>query len=210
MASTEQPPSFQPNFIELSSTENGKIAGVSVYTGRAEITRVFAFTVKTGQNQVTINGLPDVLDQDSLRVEGRGSATIHDVSVSNVPRLSPPTTSSTISSLNSKRERTTKALERCKKSIDSLERYLATMDVKTIDVTQVRQVVKEYEATAEELDNRALDLEAQLLEIEEQLAEERARLGASSPTSTLNKRAVIGVFADVEGEVEIVLIYGKL
>ena len=64
----DTPPSFQPvEAIELNSVQNSKITRVSVYTGRAEITRLFKFKVKTGQNQVIINGLPNVLDQDSLR-----------------------------------------------------------------------------------------------------------------------------------------------
>lgn len=64
----ERPPIFEPiNAVELLSTEKSKIVGVSVYSGRAEVTRIFKFTVRTGQNQVTINGLPNVLDQESLR-----------------------------------------------------------------------------------------------------------------------------------------------
>lgn len=64
----ETPPSFQPpQAIELVSVEDSKVTGVSVYTGRAEVTRLFKIDVRVGQNQVTINGLPNVLDQDSFR-----------------------------------------------------------------------------------------------------------------------------------------------
>ncbi|KAG6887828.1 hypothetical protein C0992_010561 [Termitomyces sp. T32_za158] len=179
-----QAPSFQPvNSIELVSTENSNITSVSVYSGRAEITRVF-------------------------KVEGRGAATIHDVTVSNIDDPQSSATSSTIQELTSKQAKTTKALERCKTAISSLESYLATMDVKTIDVGSVRQVVKEYDTTAEELDNRVLELEAQLEDIGEELDKERASLNGPKPNDKLRKRVVVGVFADVEREVEIVLIYG--
>lgn len=83
------------------------------------------------------------------------------------------------------------------------------MDVKTIDVGSVRQVVKAYDTTAEELDNRVLELEGQLADIEQELAKERASLDGPKPNDKLRKRVVIGVFADVEREVEIVLIYGE-
>jgi hypothetical protein len=64
----EAPPAFEPvGAIELNSVQDSKIIGVSVYAGRAEITRLFRFKVQTGQNQVVINGLPSVLDRDSLR-----------------------------------------------------------------------------------------------------------------------------------------------
>jgi hypothetical protein len=66
--STETPPPFQAaHVVELDSVKDSKITGVSVYTGRAEVTRLFKFNVQMGQNQVTINGLPNVLDQDSFR-----------------------------------------------------------------------------------------------------------------------------------------------
>jgi hypothetical protein len=53
--------------IELVSVKDSKIISVSVYSGRAEITRLFKFTVKSGLNQVAILGLPRVMDRDSLR-----------------------------------------------------------------------------------------------------------------------------------------------
>jgi hypothetical protein len=66
---TEAPPPFKPgDAIQLSAVDDSKITGVSVYTGRAEITRLFKFKVQTGQNQVNINGLPNGLDHDSLRL----------------------------------------------------------------------------------------------------------------------------------------------
>ncbi|KAJ6455473.1 hypothetical protein C8R45DRAFT_1036433 [Mycena sanguinolenta] len=79
----EHPPAFEPtSSIELTSVADSKIISVSLYSSRAEITRLYRFTVKTGQNQVNISGLPNVLEPQSLRVEGRGAATIHDVTVS--------------------------------------------------------------------------------------------------------------------------------
>jgi hypothetical protein len=64
----ESPPPFKlGDAIELNSVEDSKIVGVSVYPGRAEVTRLFKLEVQTGQNQVHINGLPGVLDDDSFR-----------------------------------------------------------------------------------------------------------------------------------------------
>ena len=64
----EAPPSFSTaNQIDLVSIKDSKITHVSLYTGRAEITRLFKLTIKTGQNQVNVIGLPDVLEQSSLR-----------------------------------------------------------------------------------------------------------------------------------------------
>ena len=67
----EVPPAFEPvHTLELVSVNDSKIIGVSVYSGRAEVTRLFSFSVHTGQNQVNISGLPNVLDQASFRCAG--------------------------------------------------------------------------------------------------------------------------------------------
>lgn len=64
---TDHPPAFEPTSIELQSVTDSKITSVSLYSTRAEITRLFKFAVKTGQNQVNIVGLPNVLESESLR-----------------------------------------------------------------------------------------------------------------------------------------------
>jgi hypothetical protein len=65
----EHPPAFEPGptAIELQSATDSKITAVSLYSTRAEITRLYKFAVKTGQNQVVVSGLPNVLESESLR-----------------------------------------------------------------------------------------------------------------------------------------------
>ncbi|KAF9465725.1 hypothetical protein BDZ94DRAFT_1320026 [Collybia nuda] len=205
---SETPPPFQQaHVIELNSVVDSKITGVSVYTGRAEVTRVFRFSVQMGQNQLTINGLPNVLEPDSLRVEGRGAATIHDVTISYIPKPDTPSTSPNLKALQGKKQRTLKALQRCKKSIQSVETYLATLNVQHIDMAKLGQVVIDYETTAEQLDERLLELEQKLNDIEEEITAEKAKLSGVTVNEKLGLRAAIGVFAESEGEVEIALIY---
>ena len=63
-----QPPAFDDvTELKLVSEKDSKIIGVSVYSGRAEVTRLFKFGVKTGQNQVVVVGLPSAMDQQSFR-----------------------------------------------------------------------------------------------------------------------------------------------
>ena len=62
------PPPFDPtNVVDLVSVDDSKIINVSLYTGRAEITRLYKFPVKTGHNLVNIDGLPNLMDRESLR-----------------------------------------------------------------------------------------------------------------------------------------------
>ena len=68
MSTSDAPPPFEPpHVVELTSVDASKIINVSLYSGRAEITRLYKFAVRLGQNQVVVNGLPNVLDHQSLR-----------------------------------------------------------------------------------------------------------------------------------------------
>ena len=65
---TEILPAFDaPNAVSLSAQKDSKILSVSVYPGRAELTRLFPFAVNTGLNEVKITDLPIAIDQQSFR-----------------------------------------------------------------------------------------------------------------------------------------------
>ncbi|KAK0446772.1 hypothetical protein EV421DRAFT_1791263 [Armillaria borealis] len=205
----DSPPAFEPvNNIELSSIKDSKIVKVSVYSSRAEVTRHCKFTVNTGQNLVQINGLPNVLEAQSLRVEGRGDATIHDVVLSTMPLPPIATTSAKLVDLRGKRDQLQKALGRVRKSLESIENYLATMNMQYIDPINLTAVVNNYDSAAEKLDDRVLTLEKELKDAEDAIRAEQLVL--SSPpeaNSLLKQRVSVGVFAGTGGEVELILIY---
>ena len=58
-----------------------QVETVVVYLDRAEVCRSFKAKLKTGQNELIVKDLSQSIDKDSIRVEGRGSATISEVSV---------------------------------------------------------------------------------------------------------------------------------
>ncbi|TFK68831.1 hypothetical protein BDN72DRAFT_797234 [Pluteus cervinus] len=201
------PPMVPANVVELVSLKDGKIIHVNLYVGRAEIERSFKFPVRTGQNQVNICGLPNVLDKDSLRVEGRGAATIHDVTLSEIPLDPVATTSPELEALYKRKARTQAAFERCNKASASLETFIDSLHVQHVKVGDIGTIMDNFEETGRKLDERAQDLEIELKDIEEEVKKEKERLSGPQPNSSLRQRASIGVFAPVEGEVEIVLIY---
>lgn len=63
------PPTFNAavTIIEIPAEKESRITGVTLYTGRAEVTREVRFSVGTGQNKVIINGLSSFLDDTTLR-----------------------------------------------------------------------------------------------------------------------------------------------
>ncbi|KAG6846856.1 hypothetical protein H0H93_011403, partial [Arthromyces matolae] len=207
----EVPPPFEAaNTIFLTSVDDSKILKVSLYSGRAEVTRLFKFSVKTGQNHVSINGLPNVLDRDSIRVEGRGNATIHDVTLSDIPKAPDTTTSEVLLNLNTEKELATKALVRANKGKESLEAYLSTLNVQYTDVDVVDKVLDHYDTRGDVLDRRISELDEKLVQLEKQIKEEEEKVAKEAGTGRndqLGVRATIGVFAAEEGEVAIALIY---
>ncbi|KAH6907626.1 hypothetical protein BKA70DRAFT_1189603 [Coprinopsis sp. MPI-PUGE-AT-0042] len=207
--STSLLPPFEAsvNAIQLHSVKDGKILGVSVYTGRAEVTRSFKFAIKTGQNQVSVLNLPNAMDQESFRVEGRGEATIHDVSVSPMQDTPTPTSSAKLVVLEAELTKTTKALERAKKALLSVNKYLESLDTHHTDVGKLQDIVDSYDIAAEKLDDKITELEAALTRLEKSIEEEKKALSGPKDDDKLKLKATIEVFAKVEGEVEIALVY---
>ncbi|KAJ7268023.1 hypothetical protein C8J57DRAFT_1450382 [Mycena rebaudengoi] len=187
---TDKPPAFEPtSSVDLQSVVDSKIIGVSLYSSRAEITRLYKFEVKTGQNQVNISGLPNVLEAESLRVEGRGAATIHDVTVSSAKGVHIPTTSPELTVLLRKKAKISSALARCEKSLASLEQYLGSLTVQHLEVSKLENVMDNYDSTGGKLDDK------------------KAEIAVPHENDKLRVKAAINVFAQAAGNVEIALIY---
>ncbi|KAF7318769.1 DH domain-containing protein [Mycena chlorophos] len=205
---TDQPPSFErTSAIELQSVAASKIIAVSLYSSRAEVTRLYKIAVKTGLNQVNISGLPNVLETESLRVEGRGAATIHDVTVSTAKGEHVPTSSPELTTLLKKKEATQNALARCQKSIASLEQYLASLTVEHVDFSKVESIMDGYNNAGEKLDARQSELVEELRVLDADIESERKRIAVPHENDKLRVKAAIGVFAEQAGDIEIALIY---
>lgn len=67
----------------------------------------------------------------------------------------------------------------------------------------------EYDATGGRLDDRVALLEVEVNELDRQIKVERAQLSGPTEDARLTVKASVGVFAEIEGEVEIALIYGS-
>uniref|UniRef100_A0A914X159 DUF4139 domain-containing protein n=1 Tax=Plectus sambesii TaxID=2011161 RepID=A0A914X159_9BILA len=59
--------------------KNLKVGGVTVYSDRAEVTRLVQATLKKGKNEVLVKNVSHMIDSDSVRVDGRGPAVICEV-----------------------------------------------------------------------------------------------------------------------------------
>lgn len=58
---------------------NSHITQVTVFTDRAQITRIATVTIKKGENKVAFDQLPDSIIEKSVQVNGNGNATLNDI-----------------------------------------------------------------------------------------------------------------------------------
>ncbi|KDQ13206.1 hypothetical protein BOTBODRAFT_175811 [Botryobasidium botryosum FD-172 SS1] len=212
-------PDARTNVVQLVSADISTIAGVSLYGSRAEITRIAKIDLEAGQNRITITGLPSAMLEETLRVEGKGSATIHDVTASRTP--APQTqnqtqthkspTSAQLQSLRKERKGTESELYRVSKHLEALERFASTLNAKDNSIDQVSEVMARYEIEAAALHERTYYLEQRLLELDDSVHEEKTRLRAEVVTDTvsseLEKQVTVAIFAPGKGPVELVLVY---
>ncbi|KDQ13203.1 hypothetical protein BOTBODRAFT_33813 [Botryobasidium botryosum FD-172 SS1] len=195
----------QTNVVKLVSADVSTITNVSLYGSRAEIMRVAKLDLKAGQNRVTITGLPGVMLGKTLRVEGRGSATIHDVTISTTP--SNEESFPELEALKNEKKIIESSQYRVSKRLEALESFLTTLSAKDNSIAQVTEVLTGYETEAAALQNQSYDLDRRLTELDRRIGEEENRFRTQSPSGKLNKQVTVAIFARAEGSVELVLIY---
>ncbi|KAJ7913366.1 hypothetical protein B0H13DRAFT_498816 [Mycena leptocephala] len=210
MSADHPPPAFEPlSSIELNSATDSVIVGVTLYPSRAEVTRRYTLSVKTGLNQVKIGGLPRVFDTHSLRASVEGAATIHDVTASTEHGRSESLTSAGLTALLRSRQSVSDALFRCDQARDSLETYITSITVQNLPVAELAGTIEEYESAGNKVDARHAELSEQLAKLDKDIQEERARLNKHHfEDDTLLASVALSLFAQTAGDVEMTLIYG--
>lgn len=145
-------------------------------------------------------------------MEGHGAATIHDVALGYIQPPSVRASSEAIQDLYLAKQRVHMALERIKLTKRAFETYLASANTQHLDTARLSDVVQTYQSAAMDLDDKIIELETQSKDVERQIKAEKARPEATQRESyneRLCGKASISVFAEVDGEVSITLIYGK-
>ncbi|KIK59449.1 hypothetical protein GYMLUDRAFT_1004166 [Collybiopsis luxurians FD-317 M1] len=174
-------PPLTANIINLVSLTDGKLLHVSLYTGHAELRRLFKFNVQAGQNQLYINSLLNDIQDDSLRVQGHGDAVIHNVSLSFIPWEPASTKMNLVQS----------AISQCQTASRALESYISSITVVDVPLDQVGVFIDTYSAQARKIDEELARLRKEEIELYREI-----RAGVA-----------VGLSAESEGEVEVELLY---
>ncbi|KAF8881696.1 hypothetical protein CPB84DRAFT_237037 [Gymnopilus junonius] len=193
--------------LALDSTRDGTITHVNLYQDLARVTRSYTINVAAGQTKLTISSLPNVMDYESLRVEGRGAALIQGVTAFKDKVRTPDETSPLLKELKIKEAKAKHALERCKKAIGSIDQYMGNISVEHLDISKLGEAMDIYDTTEDKWDSKMFDLEEELEAIEKQIEVERKRLGASVGNKKLRTVVAIDLYAADPAELKVNLLY---
>ncbi|KAF9525620.1 hypothetical protein CPB83DRAFT_859059 [Crepidotus variabilis] len=197
-ARNESPFSYK---VRLETNEHSTISNISLYSGEAEITRVFKFGVRNGLNRATIFGLSPALREDTLRVDGQGRASINDVTVSKTPDA-PRVNATPTDPLQRRRLELQKALESARHARQMLSLYLGAVSPKDVPINQLNSMLDQFASLTEKADLRVIETERQLGEIDDEIARRPVNSSAEQKTG----RWQVGVLLDADENAEVKLI----
>ncbi|KAF8150427.1 hypothetical protein BJ912DRAFT_1016763 [Pholiota molesta] len=199
------------NTISLVSSQCSKISNVNLYSGRAEVTRQFIFPVKKGQNQVVILGLPSSLQEDTVRVEGRGQASIHDVAISWTPQdqfilQHEHVVAHAGNPLGRRREEIKKATQSVEEARRALTTYLGSVKANEVGMDKFAAILDSHETLSRKFDLRILDLEKELSELTLQAGIEKLK-ASESVALQQTWQVAVNLWAEASEDVEIKIQY---
>ena len=209
------------NTIELNAQTSSKISHINLYGTRAEVVRVFKFKAPAGQNNVNITELPNVIhnslrlvvllqllhnSEGLSRVEGKGAATIHDVTPTSKSQPGKPSDSPKLKDIAAQRQCLNEAMERAKRRLATLNSYLDRVNTEHTPVSELRGILDLYEEEAEKLQRRMKEIQSELELVTKSEQEENK---AHPPTyGRWVYGATIGLFVPEAATLEIILTYG--
>ncbi|WP_156893422.1 mucoidy inhibitor MuiA family protein [Actinokineospora enzanensis] len=203
----------------MTSRVEAEIVAVTVYPGQARVTRRGVLSASEGEQRVVVGGLPAFLHADSVRVSGRGPATVLGVDVRQ--ERNPRTTDAATVELRARRDALRTALQELADRnavLDARAELLATLarraggtfaQALAKDETDPARVAAVGDALSDQLAEvyrRRRGLTDEVRATQEELGEVERRLADREQTGEPDNTAIdvelaVGAAADIELEV---------
>jgi hypothetical protein len=170
--------------------------------------RLYLFILQQGQNHVHIERLPSCITEDSIRVDGTGTAVIFDV----VHHAPGPRSNNH----NNKAVATTRcALEALQKERDVareqaefLGSYGRTLDCKAINVEDVQRFLDMFGPRQIAVAQRIRELDVEIEKAQEEFNQARRNIYQDAQGEKRGTRITVTVLAETDGDAELTLTYG--
>ncbi|KAG8706122.1 hypothetical protein FRC08_001268 [Ceratobasidium sp. 394] len=203
------------NRISVNSAEqDDQIDSVTVFQAdRAEVKRRVKLDLKQGQNHVDIERLPTCINEDSIRVDGTGTAIIFDVVYHSPYRQQPsaPTSDDPNQQAVAESLRVLESLRKerevAQEQSNFLTAYANTLDSKNVNVEDVGRFLDMFGPRQVALAKRIQELDVEVREAEEAYNEAQAKIYADRRGADRGTKITVTVLAEVDGEAELMLTY---
>ncbi|KAG8752113.1 hypothetical protein FRC12_012118, partial [Ceratobasidium sp. 428] len=208
---TDQPVA---NRITINSAEqDDQIDSVAVFqANRAEVKRRVKLELKQGQNHIDIERLPTCINEDSIRVDGTGTAVIFDVvyhsphTQSRAPRSDDPHQQA-VAEANRALESLQKEREVAEEQSSFLDSYGKTLDSKNINIEDVERFLDMFGPRQVAVAKRIQELDVQIEQAQKEYSEAQAKVYEDQRGAKRGTRITVTVLAEVDGEAELMLTY---
>ncbi|QRV91001.1 hypothetical protein RhiJN_19019 [Ceratobasidium sp. AG-Ba] len=193
-----------------AAEQDHRIRAVTVFqTDRAEVRRRVTVELKRGQNYVDIERLPSCINEDSVLVEGIGSAVILDV-VYHAPNSTQTTTTLVDDSPVAVCHRELESLKQdrniAREQFKFLSSYGRSLDSKVTNSEELARFLDMFGPRQSEVAKRLQDLDLQIARTQNEYEEKRKLHRIEHDEKRCTKISVV-VYADNDGKAEIMLTY---
>ncbi|KAF8605074.1 hypothetical protein BDV93DRAFT_491256 [Ceratobasidium sp. AG-I] len=198
------------NRITVNSAEqDDNIDSVTIFqANRAEVKRRVRLDLKRGQNHVDIERLPSCIHEDSIRVDGTGTAIIFDVVYHNQPTQHVSAGGDeTVLTCRRALEALQKERDIAKEQADFLGSYGKTLDSKSISIEHVEQFLDMFGPRQVAVAKRIQELDVKITEAEKKYQDARSKVYADAQGAKRATKITVTVLAEVDGEAELMLTY---
>ena len=110
--------------------------------------------------------------------------------------------------LEDKRLKAVNTIERYKKTLRAIDTYINKLNVEHLDISELGNAMDIYDSTEEEWENKITLVEKEIVSLDKEIEKEKLGLEKQVGNKKLRTQVVVGLYAEMAGEVEITVIYG--
>ncbi|CAE6431948.1 unnamed protein product [Rhizoctonia solani] len=196
------------NRITINSAENDdRIESVTVFqSNRAEIKRRVNLDLKKGQNHVRIERLPSGVNEDSIRVDGTGTAIIFDV-VYHAPSHNSSRQTSATTDLQRALEALQKERSVAQEQSEFLGNYGRTLDSKSVSIEDVQRFLDMFGPRQLAVAKKIQELDTEIAKAQQELSDSQRKEYEDARGAQRGTAVTVTVLAEVDGSAELMLTY---
>ncbi|KAG9037274.1 hypothetical protein FRB95_006217 [Tulasnella sp. JGI-2019a] len=199
------------NIIHIDSTKTPVNAVTVFQTNRAEVQRLFSIDLKAGQNEVHLKSLPNMIDEDSIRVEGLGNAVIFDVIYKPPPPASAPNAQDESHATLRSAVKQLAQLQSEKKILEDkvrfLNEYAKTVNAEKTDGGDLDKFLDLYGTEKASINEKLTKVEESIRDAEKRVEDEEEKLSIDEVGKKRMVQVTVVVLADADGKAEMSLSY---